>query len=69
MKKVFVVLAVAGLAFGATSCKKERTCKCTHNEGTLPAISEDLGKGKLNDQKQQCERKTNAIYTCSLDLL
>lgn len=68
MKKLLLIIAVAGISFGATSCQKERTCKCTANNGSA-AVSYDLGKGKLNDQKQQCENKTTDIYTCSLDLL
>lgn len=68
MKKVFVVLAVAGLAFGATSCKKERTCKCT-DSNTGVAVSYDMNKGKLNDQKQECERKSQGTINCSLDVL
>jgi len=69
MKKLFIILAVSGLAFGATACKKERTCQCTFNNGSGVAVSKNLGKGKLNDQKQQCERLTTDAYTCSLDLL
>lgn len=69
MKKLFFIMAVAGISFGATSCKKERTCECTFTNGSGVAYSGTLNKGKLNDQKQQCERLTNAAQTCSLKLL
>ena len=30
MKKIFIITALSGLAF--VSCKKDRTCTCTHTE-------------------------------------
>lgn len=68
MKKLLLIIAVAGISFGATSCKKERTCKCT-NSKSGDAVSHDLGKGKLSDQKQQCEKFSIGDFNCSLDLL
>lgn len=68
MRKLFVVLAVAGLAFGATSCKKERTCKCT-DSNTGISVSYDMKKGKMSDQDQECKRKSAGTVNCSLDLI
>ena len=44
MKKLFFIIAVAGIGFGATSCKKERTCECTFTNGSGIAYSGTLGK-------------------------
>ncbi|HUH73309.1 MAG TPA: hypothetical protein VLZ75_02775 [Chitinophagales bacterium] len=68
MKKLLLIIAVAGISFGATSCKKERTCQCT-DSNTGVSASYELNKGKLSDQKQECERKSKGSINCSLDLL
>lgn len=80
MKKLLLFISVVGIGCLSTFCKKEsttpiqeeiekeRTCKCIDNN-TTNSVSYTLVKGKLADQKQECERKTTNIYTCSLDLL
>lgn len=46
MKRLFVVLACAGLLAGMTSCKK--TCECTTwtNGTAATAVETDLAEGK-----------------------
>ncbi len=69
MKKLFVVLTVVGLAFGATSCEKERTCKCKLKNGSGFSYSGTMKKGKLEDQKRDCEKLSNAVQDCGIDLI
>lgn len=48
MKKLFIIIAICGFAFGTTtSCKKARTCECDGYSLPLP-------KGKKGDQKDAC---------------
>jgi hypothetical protein len=80
MRKIFLI-AVIGIGFGITSRKKEtvkdikkeeilkeRTCRCTDSNSGV-SVFYDLNKGYLRDQKEECERKSTNITTCSLDLL
>jgi len=70
MKKLFILVAVAGLAVGATSCKKERDCTCD-NTVTEKKETISIPKGKKGDQKTACEALSSnslSFYkNCKLD--
>lgn len=80
MKKLLLFISVVGIGCLSTSCKKEsaaplneeilkeRTCKCT-DINTTNSVSYDMPKGKLNDQKQECKKKSTDSFNCELDLL
>ena len=57
MKKLFLLVAVAGLGLFAASCKKE--CKCTLADGTSWEIPADKS-GNLT--KENCEA-FNSLYS------
>ncbi len=60
MKKLFVIVAVCGIAFGTTtSCKKERDCKCDDYSVKIP-------KGKKGDQETACEAMSIVYGNCKL---
>lgn len=68
MKKLLLIVAVAGLTFGATSCKKERECKCT-DSNTGNSVSYKMGKGKMSDQDAECKKRGIGSIDCKLDLI
>lgn len=66
MKKLLLIIAVVGI--GATSCQKERTCKCKDTVSGK-SISSKVKKGKIGDQKKACEKLSIGNFNCGLDLL
>ncbi|MEX2590017.1 MAG: hypothetical protein WD334_07410 [Chitinophagales bacterium] len=46
MKKMLLVFAVAGMAFGFTSCKKDYTCECDNG---FSSTMENVKKGDAED--------------------
>ncbi|MFT6211136.1 MAG: hypothetical protein ACJATE_001767 [Bacteroidia bacterium] len=69
MKKVFGVLAIALMAGGMTSCKKDFTCTCTTSvTGTTPITTSTTINATKADAEEACE-SGNAVanVSCSLD--
>lgn len=69
MKKLLLIVAVAGLTLGATSCQKERECKCKLKNGSGFSYSGTIKKGKLADQQKECEKLSNDLQDCGIDLI
>ncbi len=62
MKKVFLTIAVAGLAMA--SCKKDYTCECTTTVLGFSSSATTIVNGTKKDAKAACENGTNAsTYT------
>ncbi|MEX0813932.1 MAG: hypothetical protein WD048_17060 [Chitinophagales bacterium] len=58
MKKMLLVFAVAGMAFGFSSCKKDYTCEC---DGTVVGTFENT---KKSDAEDACDAmNTFGTYT------
>ncbi|HUH73308.1 MAG TPA: hypothetical protein VLZ75_02770 [Chitinophagales bacterium] len=65
MRKLLLIIAVAGIGFGATSCKKVRSCECV-NSNTGDTVNFKFNKGKMGNHKQECERKEVNNYNCTV---
>jgi len=62
MKKLFVMLAIAGLFFTSTSCKKKFDCTCTDFFGQNAYDKEGKGKNAV-DACNDAETKILSIPT------
>lgn len=66
MKKLFILIAVCGLALGtATSCKKARNCVCTSTDGDTETFP--IPSMKKKDAKTVCEADSGDGWSCKLD--
>jgi hypothetical protein len=71
MKKVFTLMFVASLAFGAVSCSKDYTCECAA-AGALPAQTLPIADASKSEATEACDalettRKAfDATATCEL---
>lgn len=64
MKKFFVIMAVAALGFGASSCGKTYTCYCVDGNGT---VSQPTVKAtSTTDAALKCVNKSSGSTTCGL---
>lgn len=62
MKKLFILIAVCGLA--ATSCKKERTCECSMDGKVISSVK--LPKAKKSDHETACSATAIGGIKCEL---
>lgn len=66
MKRILAILAVVA-AFGATSCKKDYTCKCNTPTGEVPYEYEKVKKA---DAEEACDKQDAAFAAyggCTLE--
>ncbi|MBK6542202.1 MAG: hypothetical protein IPG10_13180 [Flavobacteriales bacterium] len=69
MKKVLLVIAVAGFAFATPACKKCVTCKEVYPDGSSFTYPEKCGKKSEREAQETACSTAAAFYggTCSCD--
>jgi len=61
MKKLFIIIAVVGVAISISSCKKDYTCDCTYDGQT---VSAEINNAKSSDANAACD-ELETLYKAS----
>jgi hypothetical protein len=66
MKKILLVLSVAAIVFGGSSCTKSYTCAC-YNNTTYASSTASVSAANTTDAALKCAAETKGgTSTCSL---
>ena len=63
MKKLFIIVAVAGLAISSSSCKKDYTCECTYGGFSSSTEIKDAKSSEAEETCDNLEAVHKAFHT------